>query len=77
MTDNIIVKAGELKNKIQRLAKQRGLFFKYDPKRGKGSHGTIYFGEKRTFIKDLKKECSKGYVSGFLAQLGLNKEDIE
>ncbi|UYM18658.1 type II toxin-antitoxin system HicA family toxin [Endozoicomonas euniceicola] len=45
--------------------------------RGKGSHGTLYYGDKRTILKDPKKEIGKGLLNTMLEDLDLNKEDIE
>ncbi|MDP8989558.1 MAG: hypothetical protein M3N41_05685 [Acidobacteriota bacterium] len=46
-------------------------------KRGKGSHGTLYFGGSRTVVQDLKKELPLGTLHAMLRQLGLTLKDFE
>lgn len=41
--------------------------------RGRGSHGTLYYGDKFTVIKDRKKEIGKGLYQAMLKQLGIEK----
>ncbi len=43
----------------------------------KGSHGTLYYGEHKTTVKDRKKEIGEGLLRAMLKQLGLSKKDIE
>jgi mRNA interferase HicA len=44
--------------------------------RGKGSHGTLYYGSERTILQDLKKELPTGTVHTMLNQLGLKMSDL-
>ncbi|MFI5397508.1 MAG: hypothetical protein ACHQ9S_18375 [Candidatus Binatia bacterium] len=44
--------------------------------RGKGSHGTVYYGERFTVLKDRRKELSPGLLAAMLVQLGLTREDL-
>jgi len=46
-------------------------------KRGKGSHGTLYYGRYKTILKDRKKEIGPGLLSKIIAELGLEKNDVE
>ena len=45
--------------------------------RGKGSHGTLYLGNRYTIMKDRKKEIGPGLLKKMLTDLGLDKSDIE
>jgi mRNA interferase HicA len=47
-----------------------------DSSRGKGSHATLYLGDKFTIVKDRKKEIGPGLLASMLADLGLTKEDL-
>jgi len=49
--------------KLRNLAKERGVRFEYEPRRGKGSHGRLLLGERLTTVKDPKK----GNLSGTIA----------
>jgi mRNA interferase HicA len=44
--------------------------------RGKGSHGTLYFGKRRTTVKHRQAELGAGLLHAMLVQLGLTAEDI-
>jgi mRNA interferase HicA len=46
-------------------------------RRGKGSHGTLYLGDRKTIVKDRKKELSRGLVADMLRQLGLDPTDLD
>lgn len=45
--------------------------------RGKGSHGTLYFGDRFTIIRNLKDELKTGTLHAMLGQLGLTLEDLD
>jgi len=45
--------------------------------RGKGSHGTLYFGSRFAVVRNLKDELKTGTLHAMLKQLGLTLEDIE
>jgi|TARA_B100000315_G_C14574787_1_gene587386 mRNA interferase HicA len=44
--------------------------------RGKGSHATLNFGNRRTTIKDLKKEIGEGLLRSMLKDLGLDRTEL-
>jgi len=44
--------------------------------RGKGSHATLYFGERFTILRDPKDELKSGTLHGMLRQLGITIADI-
>ena len=62
---------------LKKIGREKGLAVRLDRKRGKGSHFTLYFGVKRTIMKDRTKEIGPGLLNNILANLGLKKEDIE
>ncbi|MCF6291027.1 MAG: type II toxin-antitoxin system HicA family toxin [Desulfobacterales bacterium] len=66
----------ELLKKLRKIAKERNEKLELIKHRGKGSHGTLYFGDKRVIIKDLKKEIGPGLLKAILKNLGLTKDDI-
>ena len=49
----------------------------FDKRHGKGSHGTLYYGSRKTIVKDRKKEVGPGLLAAMLSQLGLSKADLE
>jgi mRNA interferase HicA len=70
------VNGSELARKLRRLAKQRDVWFEYEPRHGKGSHGQLVFGERLTTVKDPKKEIGPGLLHDMLKQLGLTRNDL-
>jgi mRNA interferase HicA len=66
----------ELIKKLQKLAKMKGMECYLDEKRGKGSHITLYFGEKFTIIRNPKDELKTGTLNAILKQLGVTKDDL-
>jgi len=71
------MKGAELVRRLRKLGRKRGVAVEFVPERGKGSHGTLYFGEQLTVIRDLKDEIKTGTLHAMLKQLGLTLEDLE
>ncbi len=67
----------EFVKKLKRIARKRNIEVRIDNKRGKGSHGTLYFGDRATIVKDLKKEIKKGLLKKMLSDLGLAENDLK
>ena len=70
------MKASEFKRKVAKLAKARGVSFHWDPKHGKGSHGTLTLGTNFTTLKDLRKELGIGLLDSMCADLGIDRKDL-
>lgn len=70
------MKAGEFIKKTKKLGKTTGKTVRYEPAKGKGSHGRLYYGENWATIKDLKKEIGPGLQNKMLNQLKIDKEDF-
>jgi predicted RNA binding protein YcfA (HicA-like mRNA interferase family) len=47
-----------------------------DTRRGRGSHRLVYFGTKRTTVKDLKEELGKGLLRKMCSDLGIDPADL-
>jgi mRNA interferase HicA len=62
---------------VQKLGRRRGLEVRWITRRGKGSHGTLYYGDRKTIVKDRKKELSRALLADMLRQLGLDSRDLE
>lgn len=77
MSDTRSLRGSEFVRKLKRLGQKSGNGVRFEAKRGKGSHGTVYYGSARTIIQDLRKELPTGTVHAMLAQLGLTMRDLE
>jgi mRNA interferase HicA len=71
------MKGVEFLRKVKRAGAQLGVAVRFEAKRGKGSHGTPYFGSSRTIVQDLKKELPPGTLHAMLRQPGLTLKDLE
>lgn len=63
--------------KLRKVGRARGVVVMWDPQRGKGGHGTLYFGSRHTVIPSLHAELKKDTWHGILGQLGLKATDLE
>ncbi len=66
----------EFLRRIQALGRRTGTPVRLDQRHGKGSHGTLYYGMRKTTLKDRKKEIGPGLLNAMLHQLGLTKRDL-
>ncbi len=71
------MKGAEFIRKVQKLGKARDIAVVFDQHHGKGSHGTLYYGARKTTVKDRKNEIGPGLLSAMLEQLGLTRADLE
>jgi mRNA interferase HicA len=70
------MKGSEFLKRIQKLAKVKGLACSWHPDKGKGSHGVLKLGDKRTVLRNPKDELKTGTYHGMLRQLGLTDKDL-
>lgn len=66
----------ELLKLLKKLARERGVTCEIIKHHGKGSHSTLYFGHRRTTIKDRKKEIGTGLLNSMLKDLGIDKDEL-
>lgn len=66
----------ELLARIRRYARGRGLQVELVARKGKGSHGRLYVGDRFTTIKDRKKEIGPGLFAKVLRDLGIDPNDL-
>lgn len=70
------MKGSEFLKKIQKLAKEKAITCSWHSDKGKGSHGVLKYGDKRTTVRNLKDELKTGTYHGMLKQLGLTDKDL-
>ena len=70
------MRGSEFLRLVEKVGRTRGVVVNFIPRRGKGSHGTLYFGEKFTIVCNLKRELKKGTFHGMLKQLGLIADEL-
>lgn len=62
--------------RVRKLARKRGIEVRFVSHRGKGSHGTLYYGRAFTRVKDRKAEIGKGLLAKMLDDLGIDPKDF-
>ncbi len=70
------MKGSEFLKKLKKLGKNKGISVEFIAERGKGSHGTVYFGDRRTMLKDRKQELGKGLFRKMCEQLGIDPTEL-
>ena len=66
----------EFVRRVRKLGRERGIPVRFEPRRGKGSHGRLYLGDRFTTVKNRRKEISLGLLTAMLRQLGLTRDEI-
>ena len=66
----------EFIRRVRRLGRQRGVRVAFVPERGKGSHGTLYNGERLTIVRNPRDELKTGTLHAMLTQLDLSRDDL-
>ncbi len=66
----------EFVRRVRKLARKRGLPVRFVASRGKGSHGTLYCGDRLTRVKDRRKEIRPGLLRAMCKQLGVDPAEL-
>ena len=66
----------EFTRKVRSLGRKRSINVTFIPERGKGSHGTLYYGDKLTIVRNPKDELKTGTLHAMLTQLGLTLREL-
>lgn len=70
MSETARMKGNEFIRQVKKLAKKRGVEARVDKKRGKGSHVTLYFGDKVTIAAILPMNSKLGLLKLCYVNLG-------
>lgn len=70
------MKGNEFVKRIKRLGRERDVEVHFEAKMGKGSHGRLYYGDRFTTVKDLRKEISPSLLAAMIRQLGISQDDF-
>jgi len=75
-SEDMKIKGSEFIKKIKRLGKKRDISVFFIAERGKGSHGTLYYGSSSTIVRNPKDELKTGTLHAMLNQLGLTLDEL-
>ena len=70
------MKGRDFVERVVEIGRERGVPVRTDTKRGKGSHITVYYGTRKTVVKDRRKEMPAGLLSAMIRQPGLDRRDF-
>jgi len=70
------MRGNEFIRKVQKYAKSARLNCEWRPDRGKGSHGVLILGDRRTVVRNPKDELKTGTYHAMLKQIGLTDQDL-
>jgi len=70
------VKGAEFIRRVRKLGRHQSVVVSWVPERGKGSHGTLYYGTRFTIVQNLDNELKKGTLHAMLDQLGLTLREL-
>jgi mRNA interferase HicA len=70
------MRGNEFIRKVQKYAKAAGLTCEWRADRGKGSHGVLILGDRRTVVRNPKDELKTGTYYAMLKQIGLTEQDL-
>jgi len=70
------MKGNEFIRKVKALGKRRGVPVVLNASRGKGSHVMLYYGSRRTIVRNPKDELKTGTYHAMLDQLGITDKDL-
>ena len=70
------VKGRDFIERVRDIGRDRGVPVHVDTTRGRGSHVTLYYGQRFTIVKDRRKEIAPGLLSAMIRQLGLSRDDF-
>ena len=60
--------------RVRKWARSRNLEVRFTASEGAGFHGTLYAGDRKTTVKDRKKEIGRGLLVKMLADLGIDRD---
>lgn len=70
------MRGSEFVKKLKVLGKRLSVEVSFEKRRGKGSHGTLFYGKKFTIIRNTKDELKTGTFNAMLKQLGIKETDL-
>ncbi len=77
MCDHNAITGADFIRRIRKIARTRRIEVRFESRRGKGSHGRLYCGDRFTTVKDRKKEIGPGLLRKMLTDLSLDLSDLE
>ena len=71
-----VITGRQFVQRVRKYARQNGLVVEFVASEGPGSHGTLYLDERKTTVKDRKKEIGRGLLKKMCADLNIDPKEI-
>jgi mRNA interferase HicA len=71
------MRGSEFIRRVRTHARKQGVYFAWHPELGKGSHGVLILGDRRTVVRNPKDELKQGTLHAMLRQLGLRRDEFK
>ncbi len=70
------MKGAEFIRRVRKLGRRNDVPVAYDARRGKGSHGKMYYGDRTATIIDLKHEIGPRLLAEICRELGIDPKNL-
>ena len=77
MSDAPIINGKQLIRIVKKLGLDNGIDVRFVQHRGKGSHGTLYYGDSRVVLPDRKRDIGAGLMNHIARQLGIPRDQLK
>ncbi len=61
---------------VRKLGREDGIIVRFVRHRGKGSHGTLYYGDRYVVLPDRKRDIGPGLMAHITRQLGIPRDRL-
>ena len=62
---------------VRRFGRTNGVDVRFVQHRGKGSHGTLYYGDRYVVLPDRKRDIGPGLLNHISKQLGIPRDQLK
>ena len=76
MSDVPPINGKDLIKVVKRLGREAGVEVQFVRHRGKGSHGTLYYGDRYVVLPDRKRDIGPGLMNHIARQLGIPRDRL-
>ena len=76
LSDTAVMNGRQLIRVVRKLGREDGVVVRFVQHRGKGSHGTLYYGDRFVVLPDRKKDIRAGLMNHISRQLGIPRERL-
>jgi mRNA interferase HicA len=76
MYDIISVNGTEFMRWVTKLGRKQNVATRFIPRYGKGSHGTLFFGDRHAVVVQRSRDIPRGLFRSMCRQLTIDSDDL-